>query len=201
MIFSRKKYTQNRSTLFVGVDTDTQTMAYFGLNSPSTFTLSLAIKGGQITVHKKDQNTLSIIPSGDASLAGAEFNIYNEQNTWVGYFNIDNNMIGQTSRYLKFGKYCIRESHAGKGYKLNTQSYCFEITKDNLDHEIDIFNSPIESQYKVLNNNTTGEMQGEENITFDIYLKRTMELKYSITTNDQGYASVTLPYGTYIVKQ
>ena len=41
----------------------------------------------------------------------------------------------------------------------------------------------------------------EPNITFDIYLKSSNELYKSITTDKNGYATINLPYGTWVFKQ
>ena len=44
-------------------------------------------------------------------------------------------------------------------------------------------------------------MAPESNVTFAIYLKSTNKKVASITTDKDGFASIKLPYGTYIVKQ
>ena len=53
----------------------------------------------------------------------------------------------------------------------------------------------IEKEYGVINNT-----KKEANITFDIYDKNGKYIT-SITTDENGYAEVELPYGTYIIKQ
>ena len=82
--------------------------------------------------------------------------------------------------------------------------YYFVITKDNLYPTVTVYEKVIERHFeifKVFASDKTGFLTGEENVTFDIYLKSSNEKVASITTNKKGFAETVLPYGTYIVKQ
>lgn len=70
--------------------------------------------------------------------------------------------------------------------------------------EVDVTEKVIERDlkiFKVYASDETGFLTGEPNVTFDIYLKSTGEKVTSITTDENGYATATLPYGTYTVRQ
>ena len=70
--------------------------------------------------------------------------------------------------------------------------------------EVDVTEKVIERDlkiFKVYASDETGFLTGEPNVTFDIYLKSSGEKVTSITTDENGYATATLPYGTYTVRQ
>lgn len=110
-----------------------------------------------------------------------------------------------TSDYLpSLGIFYLQEEKASTGYELNETKYYFEITKEDLYHLVDVTEKVIERDlkiFKVYASDETGFLTGEPNVTFDIYLKSSGEKVTSITTDEKGYASATLPYGTYVVKQ
>lgn len=151
----------------------------------------------QIEINKIDNDNESIIPQGEASLDGAKYNITNENNELIDEAEIkDNSYIIEN---IPFGKYNIQEIEAGEGYTLDNETYEVNITKDNPVIQLILKNKVIEKNITI--HKTYGENnQDEENISFDIYNKNNEKIN-TITTNNEGNASITLPYGTYTIKQ
>ncbi len=202
--FKQKTYTDNKPIIFFDQNEVSQTMAYFGLENPAVFSLILIAEGGSITVQKVDSDSMKFIPKGDASLSGTVFWLYNEKGSFVEELRIGEDGKVTSRNNLNFGRYFVHEQKPGIGYERNYNKYYFDITKEDLYPQITIPNDVIKNKLeitKVLEKNQTGIMTPEENISFQIYLKRTMELVTTITTNSDGYASCTLPYGEYIVRQ
>lgn len=175
-----------------------------GAYEPLNVKLNLHITGGKVSLKKVDMDTGLGIGQGDATLDGAVYGIYKEDGTRVGELN---SVGGEyvTSDYLpSLGTFYLQEEKPSLGYELNETKYYFEITKDDLYPEVDVTEKVIERDlkiFKVFASDETGFLTGEPNVTFDIYLKSSGEKVTSITTDEKGYATATLPYGTYIVKQ
>lgn len=200
----RKSYTNNPTTIFVGVDNKSQKMGYFGLSDPIIATVKIRSNGGTITVEKFDSQTMSIIPRGDAKLTGTEYGIYTENDVRVGGVTIGNDSKAKSDYLPSLGRFYILEEKAGVGYKIDTTKYYFDITEENLHPSITVYEHVIERDiefFKVFADGRTGILKAEPNVTFEFYLKSNMELYASGTTNEKGRLQVRLPYGTYVVKQ
>lgn len=199
----RKTYTDNYSTLFVGVDSKSQTMGYFGISPNDTFNIYVDSHGGTITLNKVDSNTLLSYPRGDGKLEGAIYGVYDTFDREIDEIVIGSNGVGVSSP-LGLGIYIVKEKQAGIGYNIDNTTYKFTISKTNLNLSKMVTEMAISSTidiYKVLNDQKTGVLTPEENITFEFYLKSSNELYSIITTDENGYATTELPYGKYIVKQ
>lgn len=199
----RKTYTDNYSTLFVGVDSKSQTMGYFGISPNDTFNIYVDSHGGTITLNKIDSNTLLSYPRGDGKLEGAIYGVYDTFDREIDEIVIGSNGVGVSSP-LGLGIYKVKEKQAGIGYNIDNTTYKFTISKTNLNLSKMVTEMAISSTidiYKVLNDQKTGILTPEENITFEFYLKSSNELYSIITTDENGYATTELPYGKYIVKQ
>ncbi len=196
---TKKRYTNNVSNLFVGENTTTQIMAYFGLTTPVRYFVMINTISGKLTVEKVDSET-RYTPQGDAELKGAVFNLYRENGEFLEEIVIDESLIVKSKLNLGEGKYYIQEVKPGKGYQINYFVYKFDITEQFPDMYISVINNVIKKElqlFKVFGNN----MKGEQGISFEIYLKSNKNVKYTITTDENGFANITLPYGIYIVKQ
>lgn len=175
-----------------------------GAYDPIDVNLKIEIVGGKVSVKKVDMDTGLGIAQGDATLDGAVYGIYDLEGNRVGEV-ISKGGEYVTSDYLpSLGTFYLKEEKSSTGYELNETKYFFNITKDDLYPEVDVTEKVIERDlkiFKVYASDETGFLTGEPNVTFDIYLKSTGEKVTSITTDENGYATATLPYGTYIVKQ
>ena len=98
---------------------------------------------------------------------------------------------------LQLGKYYLKEDKPGTGYTINNQTYEINLTKES--HKINqtVKNKIIEK--KIIIKKKYGEentLMNEANIQFDIFNSKD-EYLMTITTNEEGIAEVTLPYGEY----
>lgn len=175
-----------------------------GAYDPIDVNLKIEIVGGKVSVKKVDADTGLGIAQGDATLDGAVYGIYDLEGNRVGEV-ISKGGEYVTSDYLpSLGTFYLKEEKSSTGYELNETKYFFNITKEDLYPEVDVTEKVIERDlkiFKVYASDETGFLTGEPNVTFDIYLKSSGEKVKSITTDANGYATATLPYGTYTVRQ
>ena len=200
----KKHYTNNLTTLYAGIDDVSQKMGYFGYNENIYATLTIKSLGGKVTVEKLDKDNLSITPQGNATLKGAIYGIYDENDSKVAEVTIGNNSKVTSPNLPKLGRYYLKEIKPSKGYTLDNQKYYFEINQDNLNPSVKVYEKVIEKKidfYKVINNGKTGILTSEPNVTFEFYLKSSNQLVATKTTDKDGHLTLTLPFGTYIVKQ
>lgn len=200
----QKSYTQDPTTIFVGIDEISQKMGLFGLNDPIVVSVKVKSVGGKVSLQKLDSKTLSFKPSGDAKLNGASYDIMDEYDFKVGELVTNGNSL-VTSDYLpSLGTFYLIERSSSEGYLLDPTRYYFQITEDDLNPIITVHENVIEREvelYKVYADGSTVILKAEPNVTFEFYLKSSMELYATDTTSAKGRLSVVLPYGTYIVKQ
>ena len=175
-----------------------------GSYDPVDVNIKITVVGGKVSVKKIDMDTQLGIAQGDATLDGAIYGIYNMEGERVGEVVSKGGEYVMSDYLPSLGTFYLQEEKASVGYELNETKYYFEITKDNLYPEVDVSEKVIERDlkiFKVYASDETGFLTGEPNVTFDIYLKSSGEKVTSITTNESGYATATLPYGTYTIKQ
>lgn len=200
----RKSYTNDPTTVFVGIDEKSQKMAYFGLNDPIVATVRLTSNGGTVSVKKLDKDNMSIVPRGDAKMTGTIYGIYKESGERVGQVTIGSDSTAKSDYLPSLGRFYLLEEKAGIGYKLDSTKYYFEITESDLNPSVTVYEKVIEAKvdmFKVYADSRTTILTAEPNITFEFYLKSNNQLYATGTTNKDGKLSVTLPFGTYVVKQ
>lgn len=198
VVLRRKNYNDN--LFFVYINGVSQKMLSTGMVDEIKVKFKTKMIGGSLTIHKLDKDTGSDEPVGEALLEGTEYELYDANNVLI-----DTLIIGKKEKVsdLALGRYYLKEKKAGKGYLLDDKIYDIEITGDNLDIAIEVYDEVIKRRvdiFKVFASNETGILTEESNITFEIY-DRSGNLFDKVTTDDDGYASIVLPYGTYTFKQ
>ena len=143
-------------------------MSSGGIEIPCS-NLKVKLVGGSLKIKKLDKDTGSDIPSGEATLNGAEYELFDSSNKLV-----DTLIIGKKEKIdnLPLGKYYLRESKASNGYLLDLNTYEFEVTEDNLDINLAVYEDVIKRKvdiFKVYASDETGILTGEPNIDFEIY--------------------------------
>jgi len=205
VILTRKMYEYNKSIIFVGEDKVSQKVGYFRVNDPVVASVKVKSIGGKVSIEKYDSTTNLLKPLGDAKLSGAVYGIYNLDNIKIGEITTNENASGISDYLPSLGKYYLKEEKASYGYKLDDTKYYFEITDDNLNPIIKVYEDVISRDvtfFKIYANGSTGFLVGEANIEFEFYLKSTNELYTTAVTNSEGYLIVEdLPFGTYVVHQ
>lgn len=177
-----------------------QNMVTVGKLEPIKTYLTINVNRTKIEILKIDSNTNSIKPTGSAELIGAKYQILDKNMEVLKELTIDKDNKAYVTN-LKYGKYYIKEIKPGKGYTLDDKFYEIEISENSPIKEITLKNKVIEKEIEI--DKKYGEdnnFSGEKGISFDIY-DSNKKLVDTITTNDNGKAKITLPYGTYLVKQ
>ncbi len=153
----------------------------------------------KIEIVKIDKDNQSTTPQGEGKLAGAIYSLLDQNNKEIMTITIDDNNLGKIEN-LAFGIYYLQEKTPGKGYKLNTQKYKIEITKDNPKINITVENEVIKKKVIIYKTYDENEKKKEANISFSIYNNKNEKIT-TITTDENGKAEITLPYGNYKIVQ
>ena len=161
-------------------------------------TITLNIVGETLTTNLIDQDTKTNTPSGQATLVGAEYEVYDKNKKLVATFTTDKLGENQIPN-LYHDKYYIKQTKASKGYKLNEKIYEIDLNSQN--NKLTLVEEVIKSTIEINKLYELGDNpQREVGIQFNIYDNKD-KLYNSITTTEQGPDTVTLPYGIYKVKQ
>ena len=198
-----KKATKYEIPPIVYFSDHSQNVMRVGAYDPVRSKFTLKIVGGKVTPEKKDMETRTNTPQGEATLGGAIYGIYKEDGTRMG--SVTTKEDGKnTSDYLpELGRFYLLEETPSKGYLLDSTKYYFEITEDNLNPTVQVFEQVIKLDFeftKVYASSDTKIMEPEVGIKFGIYNNKN-ELVEEVTTDSQGIFRFTLPYGTYTIKQ
>ncbi len=195
--FNFKKIMVNRgeSILFY-YNESSQNLMTIGNTYVPSFTLNIKIYKPTIELEKydKDDNTIR-----NKDLCSSSFKLYDEDMNVIRDIYLDDNCSSVIDD-LDIGIYFIKEDKAGLGYKLNDELYKIEISLDDYNKNLKIYNEKIKNNIKVHKDfNINNSNYPEENVKFDIYSND----KYidTITTDSSGDASITLEYGIYTFRQ
>ncbi len=148
-----------------------------------------------LEISKIDQDTKSIIPSGEGVLDGAKYMLYDENDQEIQELVIKENQA--LIKNLDFGTYYLKEIEAGIGYTINPNLTKITISQENPKVSLVLENKIIEKEITI--EKKYGEKdtyQSEKNITFQIWNDKEEMIK-TVTTNEEGIVQIKLPYGTY----
>lgn len=179
---------------------NSQKMISAGTIRSNEYTINLSIEGANLKVLKFDNDNNVNVSSGEASLEGAEYEIYNSNNDLIERFQTDKYGT-YTVKNLALGKYYIKEIKPSKGYLLNDE--ITNLTLSLPSQKAIVYEEVIKSKIEILKMygyDSINHQLPEPNITFNIYNKDN-KLYKSLTTNENGYLEFYLPYGTYTIKQ
>lgn len=195
IILEKTSKIYNRPILFYQSSTNQDII---DTGDPTTITNKITINVLQtnVKVKKIDEETLKAEPQGDASLAGAVFDLYTTYGEYLESITIDEENSANFTN-LPFGTYYLKEKTPGQGYKTNETKYYFTISKDQTNIKFSIRNKVIKATVKIKKEyGYKNNFQPEANISFNVYDKNNKLIK-TITTNEEGYTEITLPYGKY----
>lgn len=153
----------------------------------------------EVEIKKIDKDTQSIIPSGEGTLTGAIYGIYNENDEQIATITIGEDSTGKIEN-IPFGKYYIQEIKAPIGYQLDKEKYEIEITKEKPIINITLEDEIIKKEITIYKTYDENNKIPEANISFSIYDKNNNKIA-TIITDENGKASITLPYGEYKIVQ
>lgn len=170
-----------------------------------------------LTVRKKDADTNSNVPQGDATLEGAQYRITYTNNDEKIENIVTTNKSGQAVLInIPIGVLVtVEEIGVPLGYKLDSKVHTYITTTDTKELEYDLIPEDfteevmkgqiaLHKQYETLD-----EPADEQGAEFDVYLKSAGSFDAAketerdhITTGADGMATTKdLPYGTYVVHQ
>ena len=161
--------------------------------------LNVNIIKTSIDITKIDSDNKNTTPSGDGELKGALYTLYNSNMEEMSTIEIDNDCKGLIEN-ISFGKYYLKETKAGTGYTIDKQIYEINISKENPNINLTLENKIIKAKIVINKSYESNPNIKEANVKFNIYNSK-KELVHTLTTDNNGYAEIYLPYGIYTVKQ
>ena len=197
-----KKQIYSRSYL-IYVGDGIQNMISGGNVDPVYFSVNLKALGGKVEINKVDSATKTTTPQGEASLSNAKFEIVDKFGNVIQTLTTDENGYAISDYLPYFGQYTLREVNPSTGYLLSDEVVPFDSTKDSMLTYVKFKEDVITRDYeftKIYLSDKTGIMTPEVGIKFGIYDKNN-NLVQEKTTDSEGKIYVTLPYGTYTLKQ
>jgi hypothetical protein len=196
---TRKEELHNRPPIFY-ISNTSQNLVLTGDLDRVEANIKLIVEKSSIEINKIDKDTESTTPQGEASLDGAIFGLYNDKNDLLKEVTIVNNKA--IIENMDFGTYYLIEEKSGEGYLLNNEKFKIEITPTNHNIIISIPNEVIKKKYIIHKDygSNDNNLSPESNISFEILNNEEKQINV-ITTNDKGNAEITLPYGSYQLRQ
>lgn len=199
--FIRKSYDNDINLIYY--NSNSQKLAHTRFSEPMVANLKIQSVAGKVKINKLDKDTNKNKAQGEGSLKGAVYDIFNENDEYITSLTTDE--LGQaiSVNLPSLGRYYIKEKSASIGYLVDNTKYYFDMTKDNLNQNINVYEKVISRSYditKVYASNKTEIMTPEPNVEFGIYDKNN-KLVLKKTTDKDGKIYFTLPYGSYTLKQ
>lgn len=173
-------------------------------NIPSqSIAFSHEVVAGKVKILKYDADNKTCKPQENTSLDGAVFGLFLENGTKLKEITIKN--CEGIFEGLALGSYYIQELKAPIGYELKKEKYSFTITKENMKNTqtLTIYNKVMSTKLNI-NKKYLQENKieiSEEGSVFEVISEATNKVVATLKTDKQGNASITLPYGSYILKQ
>ncbi len=160
---------------------------------------------GKIRIKKYDSETNSCKSSGQATLIGAKYGIYDSNNNLVDTLTIGDDCTA-TSKYLPYSKYQIREISAPIGYELDTKVYDINITDTSI---VDVISNENVIRGKIRIKKADSETnscksQGQASLIgakYGIYDSNNNLVETLIIGDDCTATTNYLPYGNYKIKE
>lgn len=168
-----------------------QSLLYPGEIDDITFTLSINVNGGSITINKYDSENKDRV---EATLQGAKYGIYKNNNL---INTITTNTDGTASiNNLELGSYTIKEITSSKGYNKDTKTYNITISKTNNNIIIDSYSDVIKGNL-IINKyyGSENDYKLDDDVVFEVYNNNILIKIISGQINEK------LEYGTYLIKQ
>lgn len=159
--------------------------------------ITINVTGGDLEIKKIDSETLSTESRGEASIVGANYKLYDDNNNLVDTLVINDEGIA-TINDLEYGNYTLKETLAPTGYKIDPTTYQINIDSNN--ESLELKEEIIKGKLIINKYLKDKNLSPEPNISFKIFDSNN-NLVDEITTNNLGQVSIELIYGKYKIVQ
>ena len=194
-----KEDPNNISPIIFYQSPNSQNIMTLGTIEPQEIKFKVTVLETEIKINKVDSENKENY-NNQATLEGTTFQLYNEKMQEITKLIIDKSLSANIKN-LPFGTYYLKEIEAGKGYELNNTLHKIILNQNNPKIKLEIKNTIIKGILELTKNyKENNKIFPEKNIAFNIYDNKGKLFK-KITTNELGYASIELPYGTYLIEQ
>lgn len=196
------QYVANNKTSILYVKENSQTLAALGLNDKVKASFSLDTKAFLLSIYKKDLDHLNNVAQGEATLEGAVYGLFKEDNKVMEATTDEEGKA--VFKDLELGEYILKEIHPSNGYELDLKEYPILIDEQtSLELTKEVYEKVIENEIeimKVYTEDGAGILPAEKQIQFSIY-DSSDQLVKTLMTDHNGVIKCKLPYGTYKVVQ
>lgn len=208
VISLEKKLDDYKSSFFVYAKDDGQNMMVPGNVEPLNMEVSYEVVSGSFKLFKYDFDSKSCKAKEGGSLSGSVYKLYKDDNTFIADLVIGDDCTAQISD-LELGSYYIKEEKAGLNYELDTNTYSFIISKDNLNQELTVYDKMYLGKVKLKKvdskTNTcksSGYNASLKNAIYGIYDDNDNLIDKLVTDTDCGAESKrNLLLGRYYLKE
>ena len=199
----KSRYNSSNPVLFY-YNPNSQHLATVGAPKPREGKVTFCFYELKLNLKKVDKDTGTNISSGEAKLEDSIFTLYNDKMEKIKDLTLDDNLeinLSSSTDNLDYGTYYLKETTTGVGYLPNNETYKIEFTPNNTKINLIIENEVLKKEVTIKKYFGDGKLMGSEaNISFEIY-DINNNLVDTITTDVNGTAKITLPYGHYKVVQ
>lgn len=161
------------------------------------YELNFTVKSGSLTIKKIDSETLNSDNRGSAKVDGAVYNLYDTSDNFIDTFIIDNDGLSYKEN-LSYNTYKLVEVKAPIGYLIDETIHDVYIHSSNT--YIELKENIIRANLIIKKYTYDTIKKIEKGISFDIYDENN-KLVDTLTTNEEGIASINLIYGKYKIVQ
>lgn len=197
------KYNDTQLSQLIYYDNDSQKMITRSNIDEVKFSIEVNTLGGIVEIYKLDYDTKTNTASGEASLEGAVYGIYDLEDNLVETITTNEYGYAVSTNLPSFNTYYLEEISSPTGYTLNEEKYYIDSNIDNMLVSINVYDKVITKDIeitKVYASDATGILTAEEDAQFNVY-DINNNIVFNGVTDSNGKLYFTLPYGSYTVEQ
>lgn len=161
-------------------------------------TLNINVQAGSVYISNKDIDTKKF----NSDLLESTYGLYDTKMNLIETKKVDDK--GKISfKNIKLGKYYIKQIKTGINYNLDDTITEITVSKNNYNFDLELYNKKISSKITINNYIEKANSNSYETVSgnsFAFYDSNNNEIG-DIVTDLNGSGTISLDYGTYLVKQ
>jgi len=190
----RKNYINDNAYLYYA--DGSRTLFTPGKMEEIEVSFNISINGATLEIFKYDNDLYSNISLNNRTFEGAKYGLFNDNDELIDILIIDRNGYSLLEN-LSFGNYKLVELQSSYGYLIDDNVYSIDIKE--LENKFNVYGEPFLSKLEFfVRFEDSNEFIGD--CSFGIF-DEDNKFYTSITTDDNGYAMILLPYGKYTIRQ